>query len=71
MNKDTSGELDPDIVHRYKHNIAFYKKLSTGTEATAIFVGNHSSVLKPVAAIVRLKNAKLLQSIVEVQSIDQ
>jgi len=59
-------ELDAEVAHRYKHNMAFYKKLASGTESTAIFAGHHTSVVKPLIAIVRLKEAVLLPSIVEV-----
>lgn len=63
----SSSDLEGLVAHDYKPNSAFMKKIPKGSEVCNIMVGELDELEAPLIALIRLKEARLLEGISEVK----
>ncbi|KAL4222173.1 Sodium bicarbonate cotransporter 3 [Mactra antiquata] len=63
----SSNDLEGLVSQDYKPNSAFMKKIPKGSEVCNIMVGELDELHEPILALVRLKEARLLEGISEVK----
>lgn len=63
----SSSDLEGLVSHDYKPNSAFMKKIPKGSEVCNLMVGELDELEGPVMALVRLKEARLMEGISEVK----
>ena len=63
----SSSDLEGLVSYDYKPNSTFMRKIPKGSEVCNIMVGELDELEAPILALIRLKEARLLEGISEVK----